>query len=565
VHSATEKSKKFLGKHLKEVYGETLSHYCIVAEKHASSSRQWERTYHWHALLKLSRRVKWRLVASKLRGLGLWGHLSFPQLHADYFRVLRYLLVPSLNKGPAELDDNPYFSSKFPLEVLDTRMKKFFQATFRPSDMYQIAKKHGFTSFTELCDWAKLQSTRGNKNYELFLARQGPKMKPLFDSWKQLLSDPPTARSQRAQRLQLFHAAAASPCSCVTPNRLRAALRALLLHHNKDEGRWAFGVMRLLHLGTSAKNANMLLYGESNSGKTGLTRRLIHIFEDKCFLRPNAGDSFPLQGLENYLVSVWQDFRVATSPVPWDSLLLALEGESVTAAVKGAAPVIVHFPPPFVVTSQSKIVPRTKRGEPDEAERLAWNNRFGLRWHFRLPIPQDQRDSRLKLCYGCKGCYARWVNDSYSRYIEENPGVDEELKEFATALDAVGSSTAAASSVAPSAPPASDPGPSSSPVGFSPAAASSVAPSAPPASDPGPSSSPVGFSPAAASSMAPSAPPALDPGPSSSPAIEPWTPETPRSSQTRDVPTSKRKRSPDVIVTHVRSRRGLEEVTPLKR
>ena len=144
------------------------------------------------------------------------------------------------------------------------------------------------------------------------------------------------------------------------------------------------------------------------------------------------------------------------------------------------------------MTSQSKIVPRTKRGEPDEAERLAWNNRFGLRWHFRLPIPQDQRDSRLKLCYGCKGCYARWVNDSYSRYIEENPGVDEELKEFATALDAVGSSTAAASSVAPSAPPASDPGPSSSPVGFSPAAASSVAPSAPPASDPGPSSSPVG-------------------------------------------------------------------------
>ena len=103
------------------------------------------------------------------------------------------------------------------------------------------------------------------------------------------------------------------------------------------------------------------------------------------------------------------------------------------------------------------------------------------------------------------------MNDSYSRYIEENPGVDQELKEFATALDA------------------------------------------------------VGFSAAAASSVAPSAPPALDPGPSSSPAIEPWTPETPRSSQTPDVPTSKRKRSPDVIVTHVRSRRGLEEVTPLKR
>ena len=64
-------------------------------------------------------------------------------------------------------------------------------------------------------------------------------------------------------------------------------------------------------------------------------------FENREKTSPNAGDSFPLQGLENYLVSVWQDFRVATSPVPWDSLLLALEGES----VKGAAPVIVHFLP----------------------------------------------------------------------------------------------------------------------------------------------------------------------------------------------------------------------------
>ena len=107
-----------------------------------------------------------------------------------------------------------------------------------------------------------------------------------------------------------------------------------------------------------------LLYGESNAGKTGLTRPLIHIFGDRTFLRPNRGDTFPLQGLEQHLVGVWQDWRLATSPIPWDTLLLLLEGESVSAAVKGGAPVIVHHPPPFIITSQGKVVPKTAKGEP---------------------------------------------------------------------------------------------------------------------------------------------------------------------------------------------------------
>ena len=55
---------------------------------------------------------------------------------------------------------------------------------------------------------------------------------------------------------------------------------------HQDAGRWAYSVLRLIRLGTTSNNNNILLYGESNPGKTGLTRPLIHIFDTLFFLRP---------------------------------------------------------------------------------------------------------------------------------------------------------------------------------------------------------------------------------------------------------------------------------------
>ena len=67
-------------------------------------------------------------------------------------------------------------------------------------------------------------------------------------------------------------------------------------------------------------------------------------------------------GLEQHLITVFQDWRLSSSPIPWDTLLLLLEGESVTAAVKGAGSVLVHSPPPVIMTCQAKVQPRTAKG-----------------------------------------------------------------------------------------------------------------------------------------------------------------------------------------------------------
>ena len=143
----------------------------------------------WHAVLKLSRRVKWKAVAKNLRERGFYGRLALPQFHADIWRILRYVLCPSLKKSHSELDGDPYFSSTFPLEQMESKMRKYASASFRPSDMFNALRnlRPRLTSYQELIAWAEQQRQRGNGKFQEFMARQGPKMQPLFLSWQRQL------------------------------------------------------------------------------------------------------------------------------------------------------------------------------------------------------------------------------------------------------------------------------------------------------------------------------------------------------------------------------------------
>ncbi|CAE7783932.1 unnamed protein product, partial [Symbiodinium sp. CCMP2592] len=221
--TATDHGKKCLGKALKQVYGaDSIAYYCVVAEQHASSSRRWERTWHWHAVLKLSRRVKWKAVAKNLRERGFYGRLALPQFHADIWRILRYVLCPSFKKSHSELDGDPYFSSTFPLEQMESKMRKYSSASFRPSDMFNALRnlRPRLTSYQELIEWAEQQRQRGNGKFQEFMARQGPKMQPLFLSWQMMLTETTTPKQRE---------------------ELREALDNLLEHHGSSCADLPFG------------------------------------------------------------------------------------------------------------------------------------------------------------------------------------------------------------------------------------------------------------------------------------------------------------------------------------
>ena len=243
-----------------------------------------------------------------------------------------------------------------------------------------------------------------------------------------------TRKSLREERLSMWQDALASPCVCPSPDRLQRGLDDLLAFHEKDGERFAFMVQRMIRIGTSLKSGNLLIYGASNAGKTCLTRPLLSIFKHRAFVRPNRNDSFALQGLENYLVACWQDWRHSLSPIAWDTILLMLEGECVQAAVKGGAPVIVETPPPFVITAQEKIVPLTSKGVPDRAEADAFTNRFCLRWRLKNALPKSLQDEQMKLACRCGSCFAKWVERNAAAYKVRAPDMEEQVVQMERAI-----------------------------------------------------------------------------------------------------------------------------------
>jgi hypothetical protein len=425
-------SKKKLARLLKEVYGvEQIKFYCIVRELHANSVRSWERKAHYHVVLKLAGRVKPVRIARELRSKGLYGHLCIPKRHVQFWPIMSYVYCPSLKKPLGELDPDPYLSSEFPVSEIEKRFAKAMsgRVEIRPWEMFHALKKLGCSRYGDLVDWCEMQAKRGLPQFQKFLVRQRPKMKALFVSWLEMIEKPLQHDGHsRAIRLQIWEKALGAECVCVTPNRLSNALQSCVDFHGKDATRFAFMLERMLRVGTSLKNSNILLWGASNAGKTAVTRPLIYMFGDRCWLRPSAGDTFPLQGLEQKVLGVWQDWRVETSPVPWDTLLLVLEGESVTCAVKGLPSVICHHPPPMVITAQKRIA----HLDGSEVERQAFVNRFALRWHLKKPL--ERKDEQLKLCYKCTGCYARWIRHNAAQYKFVEPDAEHELVRMEQAL-----------------------------------------------------------------------------------------------------------------------------------
>jgi hypothetical protein len=120
------------------------------------------------------------------------------------------------------------------------------------------------------------------------------------------------------------------------------------------------------------------------------------------------------------------------SPVPWDTLLLILEGESVLAPTKGQPAVVVHTPPAMIITTQQRPVYRTKQNATNDAEQMAFQNRLALRWHLKNPLPAA--DPQLKLCYSCRGCYSRLIDAWSSAWIEDHPEQEAEVSSVAAAL-----------------------------------------------------------------------------------------------------------------------------------
>ena len=165
----------------RKIYGGALAFYAVFKEFHAASPKCWERKAHYHLVLKLERRVRWKRLAAELRSAGIFGHLAIPRRNADIWRVLAYCYVPSPRKSISELDSDPLFSSKFPMAEMEKKLRVKLQKTqLRPSDFFEVVRRRPeLETFSDLISWAQDMRSRGVHQYQDFMARHGSRKFPL--------------------------------------------------------------------------------------------------------------------------------------------------------------------------------------------------------------------------------------------------------------------------------------------------------------------------------------------------------------------------------------------------
>ena len=179
-----------------------------------------------------------------------------------------------------------------------------------------------------------------------------------------------------------------------------------------DVGAYRRSVFKMFCSG-GGKNANHMYVGEPNSGKTGLTKPLLKLFGSRCFLKPQVGTTFALQGLVGAKAAIWNDFRWPHPPLAWGDMLNILDNEPFNVGVPkvdgqtdvrwneaGNENVMAVF------TSNAPIVYITEKSvNPTETQ--AWNDRFGFIGHFKTPIANP--DKRFKKWFQCTNCYSSWI------------------------------------------------------------------------------------------------------------------------------------------------------------
>ena len=113
--------------------------------------------------------------------------------------------------------------------------------------------------------------------------------------------------------------------------------------------------VRQLLINGRGKFRNLLIIGPANCGKTFMLKPPESIYD--VFLKP-ANDKYAWVGADSAEVILLQDFRWSREMIPWNDLLLLLEGETVKLPApknQFSSDVIIAKDMPIFASSKSRI------------------------------------------------------------------------------------------------------------------------------------------------------------------------------------------------------------------
>ena len=393
-----------------------VSHWACCREEHA------EEGFHYHCCVKLSGVKKWLSVKKNIENK----HriiVNFSDTHNHYISAYRYVCKEDTDVqhsiGHPDLSEVGSPRTKASTAAYRRKRKESNNVETKSSlGTPTVPKRHKLTNLevsdfivangirnkTELFAIAEKRKKEGECDLAMFLFSRNEKNLSEIISKSWFLKNASTELlRENTSRMELIQDAAAQEChpGCAW---LECAKEVLVL--NKiNVNIFAAYLREALTLGRG-KFRNLMIIGRSNCAKTFMLKPLKTIFTDRVFENP-SNDKYAWVGADKADIILLQDFRYSKELIPWNDLLLLLEGET----VKLPAPknhfisdVVIATDVPIFATSKSRLVYKGAFNAGDDRETEMMNSRWRVVEFTHVFAEEDQKDIPP-----CKNCFAKLV------------------------------------------------------------------------------------------------------------------------------------------------------------
>ena len=388
----------------------------VAKERHATGT-DGERDEHHHMTAYTSKRHYWSKVA-KLSYENYQVKLN-AVAHDGYFTMFRYIKQHSAHKPLSELDQEVYLSPLHPrgealtklLEVGATfaharsQKRKSSEASriggnttrFRAADIYDLVTTKNIQSVIELQALAFECVEDGDKRLAKFCTTAGTdKLEQLIQSANEVMRAPSVLALRRSTRLDLLYKASVSlPCVC-NGIWIPGAMR-VLDNNNEDIAVFCRDVRRALDVGCK-RGTNIAIIGEPGCCKSMLFEPFDGIFD--VMGKPESKSSFPLAGVLDAQVLLWQDWKHNDATILFEDILSLIVGERMAIRCPFKKNVSFRNTSPLFYTSNSPLY--VARHNFEEMARLnaAMSERFCTRT-WLIPFPKTDRIADFPRCSCC--------------------------------------------------------------------------------------------------------------------------------------------------------------------
>lgn len=396
-----------------------VNYWVCSLEPHENTSG-----FHYHVALKLTGPKRWNAVKQKLQqNHGIVVHFS--STHNMYYDAFKY--VTKSDREYVKSEDHPLLE-----DIGSPRTAegvKQFRKRSRPSasaststndkeerppkrkperlqnlDVAELITNENLRDSEDLFVIANQRLTEGKRDLARFCVNKNRKsIEELFDSAWRLHDAEETVARKVTSRMDVIRTAFRTQCVDGCDRQWLKCAREVLEANLIHVGGFAQAVRELLIKGRGKKR-NLILVGPANCGKTFLFAPLQKLF--KTFSNP-AHDKYTWQETENCDVIFLNDFRWSAEIIPWNDLLLLLEGQPVRfPAPKNhrAKDVLLERDVPVFATSKSEIKHVGKYNKECETE----TEMMSVRWkvfQFHKQIPM----SETKDIVPCPRCFSNLV------------------------------------------------------------------------------------------------------------------------------------------------------------